>query len=156
MKTTEMIESILKINPSFSSKISALPDLMKSYLFQVKFEFHDSSLTPYEEDLMLRVKSIDVNDGTIEINFSEFQDALIAKLYHTPAFRKSKVDIIIEQYDSTLKYRICTFRYNNTTMFRGHERNMHFKLDVTGNEPVERKIVFLMSSDENDKIMPTV
>lgn len=157
MTKTDTIDLIEKLKPNvFTSKIAALPDLMKTYLFQIKFEFRDPTLTKYEDDLTLRAKAVDVSDQTIEITFDEFQDLLVTKLYHTPAFRSTAVDIIIDCWDSTLANCIGTFRYNNTHMFRGHERNMQYHLDTTADTKQTRKIVFLMSSDVNDQIMPTL
>lgn len=92
----------------FTTKIKNLPDLAKSYLFQVQFQFDNKELADLlgAEDLMLRAKTASIPqksfseltteymgsklvypgkatvDGDLSITFDEFQDMTISKTLH--------------------------------------------------------------------------
>lgn len=88
-----------------------LPDLAKSYLFQIKF--YNYKAAAWNHDLMLRAKKIE-NESII--TFDEFQDFYVSKYFDELDNNEFRIEI--DFYESQLKEKMYTKVIDHVHLYR--------------------------------------
>ena len=138
----------------FSKKLSKMPDLAKSYLFQVTFAtlVKNRQTKEYDlvnnDELMLRARKVEFNNaGTLYITFDEFQDFKVHKILNRYINSQTKIYIELHYYDSKLEkelyvdskgYYICAYM-------------KPLNLDTSINEGLKVEGLFREVLDESEK-----
>lgn len=88
-----------------------LPDLAKSYLFQIKF--YNYKAEAWNEELMLRARKIE-NENII--TFDEFQDFYVSKYFDNLDNNEFRIEI--DFYNSELKEKMYTKVIDHVHLYR--------------------------------------
>lgn len=138
----------------FSKKLSKLPDLAKSYLFQVTFAtlVKNRQTKEYDlvnnDELMLRARKVEFNHaGTMYITFDEFQDFKVHKILNRYINSQTKIYIELHYYDSKLEKEI----YVDTKGYYICSYMKPLNLDTSSNEGLKVEGLFREVLDETEK-----
>lgn len=138
----------------FSKKLSKIPDLAKSYLFQVTFAtlVKNRQTKEYDlvnnDELMLRARKVEFNHaGTMYITFDEFQDFKVHKILNRYINSQTKIYIELHYYDSKLDKEL----YVDTKGYYICSYMKPLNLDTSSNEGLKVEGLFREVLDETEK-----
>lgn len=138
----------------FSKKLVKLPDLAKSYLFQVTFAtlVKNRQTKEYElvnnDELMIRARKVEFNHaGTMYITFDEFQDFKVHKILNRYINSQTKIYIELHYYDSKLEKEL----YVDSKGYYVCGYMKPLNLDTSGNEGLKVEGLFREVLDETEK-----
>ena len=138
----------------FSKKLTKMPDLAKSYLFQVSFAtmVKNRQTKEYElvnnDDLMIRARKAEFNNaGTLYITFDEFQDFKVHKILNRYINSQTKIYIELHYYDSKLEKEI----YVDSKGYYVCGYMKPLNLDTSSNEGLKIEGLFREVLDETEK-----
>lgn len=132
--TKELTESGFGIDhePADISSFKLLPNIAKTYLFRIKFDFNNEELNKFSDKLLMRAKSINIlpveasgykedtnthiipPDSEVTISFDEFEDYFGWKFWFKNMLHlyKNPFTIDVTMYDTKLENAILKVRYN--------------------------------------------
>ena len=138
----------------FTKKVCKLPDLAKSYLFQVTFATLVKNRQTKEYDLvnndqlMIRVRKVEFNNtSTMYITFDEFQDFKVHKILNRYINSQTKIYIELHYYDSKHEKEI----YVDSRGYYVCDYMKPLNLDTSSNEGLKVEGLFREVLDEMEK-----
>ena len=138
----------------FTKKVGKLPDLAKSYLFQVTFAtlVKNRQTKEYDlinnDELMIRARKVEFNNaGTMYITFDEFQDFKVHKILNRYINSQAKIYIELHYYDSKLDKEI--YVDSKGYYICGYMKPLN--LDTSSNEGLKVEGLFREVLDEMEK-----
>ena len=138
----------------FSKKLVKLPDLARSYLFQVTFAtlVKNRQTKEYDlvnnDELMIRARKVEFNHaGTMYITFDEFQDFKVHKILNRYNNSQTKIYIELHYYDSKLEKEL----YVDSKGYYVCGYMKPLNLDTSRNEGLKVEGLFREVLDETEK-----